>query len=286
MALVGCGIVLQVTTAPAPASRSAACAPSAKTACTARHTGARHPAALSAATAAAIVPPLETMSSTRTGRRLACGARSGSVISTRRSPTRCFPKTARRAHEARDGCDPLDALRVRAQDDRRLDMPADPLGQQRGRVDRIGGNAEEVGKRGNAVEVGIDGYEPVHGMREQPGEVARTDAITFLKAAVLPEVRQIRRDQAHRCGAEIARSLGGEEQRQHFVIRAIQARHEHDGLAAHRTGDADSPLPVRESVDLHGSRGTVQIPRDASEPLGPGHREDDHRLFPTVMISP
>ena len=66
----------------------------------------------------------------------------------------------RSVHQVGDGGGPLDAFRY-AEDERRLDVPADPPRQQRRGMHGLRGNAEEFGQRADAVEMRIDGHEPV-----------------------------------------------------------------------------------------------------------------------------
>ena len=121
--------------------------------------------------------PVETMSSITTG-VWPFHAPSGAEIETSRSPRRVFSRiTIRRAALLGDRGHPLHALGVGPDEHRVLDLGRDPARDRRRRArDRRRDRVDAV-ERVEAVEVRIDGDEPVDGARHEPREVRRGHAL-------------------------------------------------------------------------------------------------------------
>ena len=126
------------------------------------------------------------------------------------------------------------------------------------------------------MEMGIDGDEPVHGAREEPPEVHRGDRLAVAEACVLAHVRQVRRDEPDRRGAEIPRGGRREEQGHDLAVGIAQRADEHDRASRDRRVQAHVRFAVgkrahRELADV----GVESRRQPRGQLRGPGEGEDD-----------
>ena len=75
--------------------------------------------------------------------------------------------------KSRDLLHPLDALLVRAQQQRLRHVRPDPGRQRRRRMHRLDRHREHGGQIGDAMQVRVHRHHPVHGIGQQPREVPR-----------------------------------------------------------------------------------------------------------------
>jgi len=127
-----------------------------------------------------------------------------------------------RAGEVGDGARPLRALAVGPDHDRRADVRPYPA-RHRGCCSH--GDCLELvdlGELAMAVEVRIDGHEPVGEARQQACELGRGDGFSGMKASIRPHVRQIGHDQPDARRTERTRRRRGEGERQELVVGPVQ----------------------------------------------------------------
>ena len=104
-----------------------------------------------------------------------------------------------------DPADPLLALGVGPDHNGPHHRVADPGGDKRGGMQRKGRNGVDLGQRRAAMEMRIDGDEPVEPGREEACELRRGHRLAGLEAAILTHVGEVRADEANRAGPEVAR---------------------------------------------------------------------------------
>ena len=177
--------------------------------------------------------------------------------------------------------DPLLAFLVRADDEGRADFLRDPVGEKRGRVQRIRGNGVEGGKRRIAMQVRVDGYQPVEARRDEPRKASRGHGLSGPEAAILPHVGEVRRDQRHRPCSERAGRIGSEDQAQEALVRPGQRADEIDRLAHNVRQQAHIALAIgKTSYFEHAELPSASVCQPLREGLVSGQGKDQpHRGF-------
>jgi hypothetical protein len=161
---------------------------------------------------------------------------------------------------------PLRALGVGADEQRRRDVRAHPIGEQSGGRQVARRYRVELVQRRVAVKVRVHGQQGVEMRIEQRREMPRAHRLARFERAVLAHVRQVGRHQRHAARTLGAQRCGHEQQFQRACVRPREiGQHRHLGTA-HIRQHADIRLAVRERAQFVFHAGP-------SEPCGQGRAE-------------
>ena len=152
----------------------------------------------------------------------------------------------RRAGRLRERFEPLRAFLVGSDEHRIGDVRGDPRGDRPCRRDGHGRDREQRSEIVLAVQVRIDGDEPVERPREERAEMDRAHGLAGLEPRVLAQVGEIRRDEADGSRAELARGPRREEERQREPVGIAQRRDDDDVAAGAVAFERDERFAVRE----------------------------------------
>ena len=190
------------------------------------------------------------MSSTSSAGRPANSAGSANVISTERSPRRVLRATA--------GCAPSRAARSPTQ---ACDSSSGPTTTVLGskpparKPSAIAGMADKLsasmpGKHRvnvfGAMQMGVDGDDPVHRARQQPADDLLADRFAFVERRILPHVAEIGRHQHEPLARRRAATLPPRT--------AAPAACRWAGRARHRRSSSPPPVPRSRAVRHPGNR--------------------------------
>ena len=121
------------------------------------------------------------------------------------------------------------------------------------RMDDSARHTVDVVQRVVAMQVRIDRDEPIrvprHESRERPG----CHGLAGAKLAVLTQVGEIRRHEAHAPGAQRAGGVRQEYEREDLVVRTVQRADQDDTLVGALRVDPQIGLAVRKLSRLHGA---------------------------------
>ena len=187
-----------------------------------------------------------------------------------------------------DGGDPLLALLVRPHEKQACRVLSQMRGKNGCRMADGHGHGVDVAHCAVAMEMRVDGGDPVEAGGQQTGEGGGRDGLALAEALVLPHIGEVRRHEADAGCSKLPQGRGREEQWQCLFIRRVQRTAEGDGFSGHRRHEAQIGFAIGEMAMLHVALLRIQQScQGGGQHLVARQGEDRgrHHASPSAMIS-